>query len=134
MKKLFIIFVLGSIVKGSLLFLTVLAGDIVPLLLPYLIFFLLIVLVDRRILREVQPLMKAPNWLKLTGFTFGTFVAILWITGPLFRAYNFISSIEPTGDASMPTAPLVIFLLLGLVIASVTTLVWVRKTKTTVNT
>jgi len=127
---MFTVFILGSIVKGSLLFLTVLANDIVVLL-PYLIFFILVALVDRRILIEIQSVMKSPNWLKMTGFTYGTFVANLWITGPLFRAYNYIFSIEPTGDGSMPTAPLVIFLLLGFIIAAATTIMWIRKAKTT---
>lgn len=132
MKKMFTVFVLGSLVKGLLLFLTVLANDIVVVL-PYLIFFILVWLVDRRMLNEIQSALKSPNWLKLTGFTYGTFVAILWITGPLFRVYNYIFSIEPTGDGSMPTAPLVVFLLLGFIIAAVTTIIWIRKTKTTAN-
>jgi hypothetical protein len=132
MKKMVIVFILGSVVKGLLLFLTVLANDIAALF-PFLIFFALVGLVDRRILIEIQPLIKSPNWLKLTGFTYGTFVSILWITGPLFRTYNYIFSIEPTGDGSMPTAPLVVFLLLGFIVAAMTAIMWMRKTKTAAN-
>ena len=90
MKTIVITFIIGALSKGILLFLVILFGDYTPnhILLYFSVYFLVFGFADWMILNSIKSELQKINWLKLIPLTFGTFVMVLWITGPLFQFYN----------------------------------------------
>jgi len=59
------------------------------------------------------------NWLKSTGFIFGTFFFIPWITSFLFQIYNYLFSIQFEGETTMTTPSFFGLYVFGLIISSI---------------
>jgi len=137
MKKLIIIFIIISLIKGGLLFISILTSDWIPtlpILLKTLVFFILIWFVDNITLTKLNSVLVKPGWFKLTTFLFGTYVMILFVTGPLFILYNWIFNIQADTNAKMPTTALIGFLILGLIMTSINSAMTIkRQIRTTAN-
>lgn len=136
MKKKITAFVLTSLIKGILLYLIILIGTLIPSFpgaLRFLMFVLLLGLIDWIVFSAISDSIEKKVWLKLCVFSFATFNMVLFITGPLFAIHNKIFHIQPKGDISMPN--LIPFFIFGLVISTIITTIWTkRKFKTTANT
>jgi len=128
MKKLIATFILTSFLKGVLLYLIILLGNLTPSIpgpLRFLMFILLLIFVDWKVFSIISSSFEKIKWLKLSAFSFGTFIMILFITGPLFRIHNKIFEIQPKGNAEMPN--LIPFFIFGLVLSAIVTIIWTRK-------
>jgi hypothetical protein len=124
--KLTKIFVISSLIKGILLYLTILLDNIIGdtfILLKYLVFLLIVGLIDYKTITILQKI-KTIN-IFLTGlFIYGSFIAILWITGPIFQLHNYLLEIEISEETTMPPSAIVIFLIVGLLNSISTVATW----------
>jgi hypothetical protein len=130
MKKIALAFIITSGIKGLLLFLIILIGDYLinfPVLLRYLVYFLLIGLVDWKSLNYINKELGLLNYFKPMIFCYLTFIATLWIAGPLFQLYNSVNNIVITEEPEMPSAALIIYLIFGLFTSIISTITWSKK-------
>lgn len=130
MKKLIVLFVVFSLVKGGIMFINVLTGNLfqeLPFLIRIILFFATIWLVDYIILKKISPLFTKPSWIKFTLFLFGTYLTITFITAHLFIIYNWLLNIQVDTDASMSYTSFIIFLIPGLIIAGINSAIVVRR-------
>jgi len=135
MKKIITTFVLTSLIKGVLMYLIILIGNLIPSIpgaLRFLIFVLLLGLIDWIAFSVISDSFEKKVLIKLCVFSFVTFNMVLFITGPLFAIHNKIFHIQPKGDISMPN--LIPFFIFGLVLSTIITTIWTKKRlKTTAN-
>ena len=106
----------------------ILLGNLIPSIpgpLRFLMFILLLILVDWKVFSIISSSLEKIKWLKLCAFSFGTFIMILFITGPLFRIHNKIFEIQPKGNSEMPS--IIPFFIFGLVLSAIVTTIWTRK-------
>ncbi|MDA3943242.1 MAG: hypothetical protein PF694_06840 [Bacteroidetes bacterium] len=138
MKKTIFFFIISSIVKGNLLFLTIFLGDYltgIPILLRFLVYFIIIGIFDWQILKQIKDQLIKKRLIKALTFTYLSLIATLWVTGPLFKIYNYASGIIIEEEIKIPTAGIIIYLIFGLITSLITTIIWIRKNnKTAVNT
>jgi len=131
MKRLLTIFILASLLKGILLYLTILfhtrIAPSLPILLTYLVLFIVLSLIDWKVLNSISSLIRTASQIKLLAFIYGTFVMVLFITGTMFQIHNKIFDVQPKGEVNMPPSALIIFLLIGLVFSLITFSMWIRK-------
>ncbi len=137
MKRLIPTFLIISLIKSLLLFLIILSGDWFPninILLRFLIFFIILWFVDNVTIARIPQSIKI-SWIKSSLFLFGTYVLILFITGPLFLLYNKLFDIQPDSDVQTPTAGIIGFLIIGLIMSTINSVLKMKKLKrTTANT
>jgi len=129
MKKRIITFILSSLLKGVLLYLIILLGNLIPSFpgfLRFILFILLILLIDWIAFSIISPSLREGQWIKLSSFAFGTFIMILFITGPLFRIQNYLLDIQ-TDKPDMPMPSLIGFFLFGCIVSAINTTIWARK-------
>ena len=138
MKKTIIFFLISSIVKGTLLFLIILLGDYltgIPILLRFLVYFIIIGIFDWQILKQIKDQLTKKRFIKALTFTYLSFIMTLWITGPLFQIYNNASGITIEEEFETPIAGIIIYLIFGLITSLITIRIWTRKNnKAAVNT
>lgn len=136
MKKIITAFVLTSLIKGILLYLIILIGTLIPSIpgvLRFIMFVLLLGLIDWIVFSAISDNIEKNVWIKLCVFSFVTFNMVLFITGPLFAIHNKIFHIQSKGDINTPN--LIPFIIFGLIISAIITTVWTKKKlKTTTNT
>ena len=123
MKKLFILFLLITLLKSLLLYLLILTGDIIPsvhILIRYLLYFLVVGFIDWKSLAFISKSMVNPNWIKFTCYTYATSFLVLWITGPIFQFHNYILNIQVEVDnGSPPIVGMIAFWVITLMISIV---------------
>lgn len=123
-----------SLIKGILLFGIILLGDYfetTPILLRFILYFIIIGLLDWQILNRIKDEITTYRFIKSLAFSFLTFVTILWITGPLFLLYNHLTDTQIEGEPQMPTSALLIFLAFGLISSLIVSITWTKKIKKT---
>ncbi len=129
MKKLIITFILSSHSKGILLYLIILLGNLIPSFpgfLRLIMFILLIIFNDWIVFSIISPSLKRGKWIKLCSFAYGTFIMILFITGPLFSMHNYLFNII-TNEPNMPKSSLIGFFIFGFIISIIASTIWTRK-------
>jgi len=129
MKGIIINFILSSLIKGILLFITILTGDIVeviPIMLRFLFYFVIIGILDWQMLKRIKSEIIEFRLIKAIVFSYLSFVAVLWITGPLFQLYNYITKTVVEGEPEMPSSALIIFLTFGLITSITSSLTWTK--------
>ncbi len=134
MKRTIINFIVSSLLKGLLLFLIILTGDFVesiPVLLRFLVYFIIIGLLDWQMLKRIKNEKTGHQFIKALSFSYFSFAAILWITGPLFQLYNYLTKTIVEGKTEMPIAGLIMFLTFGLITSLVSSYTWINKNKKT---
>ena len=132
MKRIIYLFIIISLIKGGLLFITILTGDwfpSIPILLRYLLFFVLIWFVDTYSLKRLVSIIKKIHWIVMTVFLFGSYVMILFTTGPLFILYYWLLNFEPENYVEMPKPALIGFLIIGLIISFINSIIAFKKNK-----
>jgi hypothetical protein len=128
MKKIITTFILISILKGILLYLIILLGNLIPSfpgIIRFLMFVLFVGLIDWKIFSIISQSFEKRKWIKLCIFSFVTFIMVLFITGPLFAIHNKMFDIQPKGNAIMPN--LLPFFIFGLVISLIITTIWTKR-------
>ncbi len=133
MRKLISIFLFISLIKSLLLFLIILSGVWFPnihFLLRILTFYIILLFIDNATIARITDSIKA-SWIISSIFLFGTYVLILFITGPLFFLYNKLLNIQPDSDVKTPTAGIIGFLIIGLIISTISSVVKMKKSKRT---
>jgi hypothetical protein len=124
--KLTKIFIITSLIKGILLYLTILLDNIIGdtfILLKFLFFLIIVGLIDYKTITILQKIKTINTF--LTGlFIYVTFIAILWITGPIFQLHNYLLEIEITEEPTMPPSAIVVFLVVGLLNSISTVATW----------
>lgn len=128
MKKIITTFVLTSLIKGILLYFIILIGNMIPAIpgiLGFLLFVLLLGLIDWKVFSIIATNFEKEIWIKLCVFSFVTFNMVLFITGPLFAVHNKIFNIIPEGNVKMPN--LIPFFIFGLIISVIITTIWFKK-------
>jgi len=128
MKKIITTFVLTSLIKGILLYFIILIGNMIPSIpgvLRFLMFVLLLGLIDWKVFSIIATSFEKKIWIKFCVFSFVTFDMVLFITGPLFAVHNKIFHIIPKGNINMPN--LIPFFIFGLVISVIITTIWIKK-------
>lgn len=128
MKKIITTFVLISLLKGVLLYLIILLGNLFPSfpgIIRFLMFVLLLGLIDWKVFSIIYPSFEKWKWIKLCIFSFVTFIMVLFITGTLFAFHNKVFDIQPKGNTIMPN--LIPFFIFGLVISLIITTIWAKR-------
>ncbi len=135
MKQLILAFLIISLIKSLLLFVIILGGDWFPNfngLLRFLIFFTILWFADNLTITRITKSIKI-SWIKSSLFLFGTYVLILFITGPLFLLYNKLFDIQPDSDVETPTAGIIGFLIIGLIMSTINSVLTMKKLKRTIS-
>jgi hypothetical protein len=134
MKKIIGNYIVASIIKGVVLFGIILLGDYfeaIPILLRFIFYFIIIGLLDWQMMNRIKDEITTYLFTKSLAFSYLTFVTILWITGPLFQLYNYLTDTIVEGEPQMPTSALVIFLVFGLITSFIVSITWTKKNKKT---
>ena len=129
MKKLIITFILSSLSKGILLYLIILLGNLIPSFpgfIRFIMFILLVIFNDWIVFSIISPSIERGKWIKLCAFAFGTFIMVLYITGPIFRIHNYLFNIIPK-EPNMPMPSLIAFFIFAFIISAITSTIWTRK-------
>jgi len=101
--------------------------------LRFLAFFIILWFVDSATILRITQSINI-SWIKSSIFLFGTYVLILFITGPLFLLYNKLLDIQPDSVVKTPTAGIVGFLIIGLIISIINSTVKMKELgRTTAN-
>lgn len=133
-RKASIIFLTISLIKGTLMIInifTVASLPTFPLLLRFLILFILYWFIDQITLSKINGQMNKITWLKSTLFLSGTYVSIFITTGLFFFIYRSIQ-----GTKLKPTSgPIILFLIVilvfGLVLICINVALYLKRQKRT---
>lgn len=132
MKRTITYFILTSLIKGLILFFIILLGglvDFVPITLRFLLYYVIIVFIDWQMLRKINNALVSNRLIKALTFSYLSFIATLWIAGPLFQLYNYFTNTKVEGEPQMPTSALVFFLICGLITSLISSVTWIKKNK-----
>lgn len=129
MKRTVIYFILNSLIKGLVLFISILFKEF----LPYNLFFYFVIIgfIDWQMFGLINKDLAKNILIKALAFSYLSFIATLWITGPLFQLYNYLTNTIVEGEPHMPTSALVIFLICGLITSLTSSITWIKMIKKT---
>lgn len=129
MKRTVIYFILNSLIKGLVLFISILFKEFIPYNLFF--YFVIIGFIDWQMFGLINKELAKNILIKAIAFSYLSFIATLWITGPLFQLYNSLTNTIVEGEPHMPTSALVFFLICGLITSLTSSITWIKMNKKT---